>query len=72
MIAAMEHYNGLKLLPLLKSTPIRPAAGEGRKEKARRQKSKESKDGEGGSVRLAKNLYVIIRGYWWPDSTCRI
>jgi hypothetical protein len=69
MIAAMEHYNGMKLLPLLKSRPIRPAAGEGRKEKAGRQKSK---DDEGGSVRLAKNLYIIIRGYWRPDSTCRI
>ena len=40
-------------------------AGEGRKEEAGSQKSK---DDEGGSVRLAKNPYIIVRGYWRLDS----
>ena len=40
-------------------------AGEGRREEAGSQKSK---DDEGGSVRLAKNPYIIVRGYWRPDS----
>src|SRR6266566_186105 len=31
-----------------------------------------SKDDEGGSVRLAKNPYIIVRGYWKPDSTRRM
>jgi hypothetical protein len=44
-------------------------AGEGRKEEAGSQKSK---DDEGGSVRLAKNPYIIVRGYWRPDSTRRM
>jgi hypothetical protein len=38
-------------------------AGEGRKEESGSQKSK---DDEGGSVRLAKNPYIIVRGYWMP------
>jgi hypothetical protein len=44
-------------------------AGEGRKDEAGSQKSK---DDEGGSVRLAKNPYIIVRGYWRPDSTFRM
>jgi hypothetical protein len=44
-------------------------AGEGRKEEAGSQKSK---DDEGGSVRLAKNPYIIVRGYWKPASTRRM
>src|SRR6267143_681429 len=34
--------------------------------------NQKSKDDEGGSVRLAKNPYIIVRGYWRPDSTFRM
>jgi hypothetical protein len=34
--------------------------------------SQKSKDDEGGSVRLAKNPYIIVRGYWRPDSVFRM
>ena len=36
-------------------------ADEDRKAGAGNQKSK---DDEGGSVRLAKNPYIVVRGYW--------
>jgi hypothetical protein len=41
-------------------------AGEGRREETGTEKSK---DDEGGSVRLAKNPYIIVRGYWRLAST---